>query len=140
MLGVSITNNFADIYSNFDTVKDKIERSASYWERFRLSLTGRIVIGKSLLVSQLNYLGSIIKPPEDLLKKIQGIIDNFSIGKQKVGKDRLYKKPSEGGLGLINLSRFLSAQQAGWVVKAGISTRDNWRVDLKNLSYGIYGQ
>jgi hypothetical protein len=50
---VSITNNFEDIHSNFDIVKEKIVRSTVYWERFKLSMPGRMAIGKSLLVSQI---------------------------------------------------------------------------------------
>ncbi len=84
----------------------------------------------------MTYLGSILSPPKKLLGEIQGIINGFSLGKTRASKDRLYKKPSDGGLGLIDLEKFLSAQQAGWVVKAAQSPRDNWRVDLRNLSSG----
>jgi len=39
-------------------------------------------------------------------------------------------------LGLFNIQNFLSAQQAGWILKARPSSRDNWRAKLRALSYG----
>ncbi len=41
----------------------------------------------------------------------------------------------QGGLGLFDLENFLTAQQAGWVLKAKKSSRDNWRAKLRNLCY-----
>jgi hypothetical protein len=55
--GVKITNNFEDFYNNFVDVKIAIEKTAAFWERFHLSLSGRIAIGKSLLISKVTYLG-----------------------------------------------------------------------------------
>ena len=39
-------------------------------------------------------------------------------------------------MGLINLRDFLTAQHTIWFKRSYQSTRDNWRVDLKNLSRG----
>jgi hypothetical protein len=41
-----------------------------------------------------------------------------------------------GGLNLFNLDDFLTSQQCKWVLLANNSLRDNWRVNLFNLSYG----
>ncbi len=42
----------------------------------------------------------------------------------------------QGGLGLFDVEEFLSGQQAGWVLKAKKSSRDNWRWNLRSLCYG----
>ena len=41
-----------------------------------------------------------------------------------------------GGLGLIKLSDFITAQQTMWIKRASLSTRDNWRIDLTLLGHG----
>ena len=44
ILGFSVTNNFADNNSNFDAVIAKVLANAKFWEKFGLSLPGRINI------------------------------------------------------------------------------------------------
>ena len=39
-------------------------------------------------------------------------------------------------MGLIKISDFLKAQQAAWILKANTCTRDNWRVDVRDVGYG----
>ncbi len=88
------------------------------------------------MISQVNYIGSFIKPSGETLSKIQKIIDDFCLGNIRCSKDRLYINHSSGGMGLINLEDFFEAQQAAWILRADQSTRDNWRVDLRNISGG----
>jgi hypothetical protein len=71
---------------------------------------------------------------------MQNIIDKFCLGKVTCAKSKLYLTAEKGGLGLINIHDFLTAQQAGWVIKAAKSLRDNWRFDMFHLCYGnIWG-
>ncbi len=42
----------------------------------------------------------------------------------------------QGGWGLFNVEEFLSGQQAGWILKAKKSSRDNWRCQLRSMCYG----
>jgi hypothetical protein len=72
LLGIKITNNFEDLYNNFVDVKIAIEKTAAFWERFNLSLSGRIAIGKSLLISKVTYLGSILSPPQKIAWRDSG--------------------------------------------------------------------
>ena len=50
--------------------------------------------------------------------------------------DCIYLDPKLGGLGLVNIRDFITAQHCQWFKRAEISTRDNWRVDLQDLSFG----
>ena len=94
---------------------------ARFWDRLNLSLPGRINIAKALLLPQINYLGSIIQATKEQLNMMQNIFDNFILGKLSVGKDRRYRAPGKGGLGIFLLSEFLESQQALWVKKAHMS-------------------
>ncbi len=47
-----------------------------------------------------------------------------------MARDQIYKKVEEGGLGLFNLSDFISALQCTWIKRCVKSVNDNWRYRL----------
>jgi hypothetical protein len=136
LLGFIIDRNGLVSDEMYKKARANICSIITQWSRFRLSLPGRIGIYKNLLLSQLGYYGSIVSPSEIYLESISSIMTTFVTGNKKVSKDRLFLDPRKGGLGLINLKTFFSGLQASWVQKSYISTRDNWRVDLHNMSCG----
>jgi hypothetical protein len=66
-------------------------------------------------------------------KKIQDLLDKFALGKMNFAVNRISLPCEQGGLGLFDLENFLMAQQAGWILKAKKSSRDNWRAKLRTL-------
>jgi hypothetical protein len=74
-------------------------------------------------------------PSAEKRKKIQELLDNFALGKLNFAKNRISLPREQGGLGLFDVENFLMAQQAGWVLKAEKSSRDNWRAKLRHLCY-----
>ena len=134
ILGFSVTNNFADSYSNFDAVIAKVLANAKFWEKFTLSLPGRINICKTFLLSQIGYIASILTPDNIQLDRIQQILDKFVLGKLNIAKDRFYRPPCETGLGLINIRHFVTGLQAAWIKKALFLPIDNWRYDISNIA------
>jgi len=136
LLGVKISNKLDNIPAIFMDIKNKIINLIAFWERFRLSLPGRLTIAKTYLISQLCYLGSFLPVPEDIRGEIQNLIDRFVKKNLRVSQERLYLPPSEGGLGAINLDTFLTAQCCTWVQRAFKYCIDNWRYDLKSSCPG----
>ena len=113
-----------------------MENVANYWNRFKLSLPGRIAIAKTFLLSLINHIGCILIPLDHQLVIMQNITDKFCIGPLNISKDRLYTAPCRGGLGLICIKDFLIAQHTIWIKRASTSSRDNWRVDLHSIGLG----
>ena len=101
-----------------------------------MSLPGKINIAKTMILSQLSYLGCIISPDKDQMLRIKNIIDRFVVGKLNIAKDRIYRPPELGGLGMIDIGEFIVSQQVVWIKRTFLSTRDNWRVDLKLICKG----
>jgi len=134
LLGMEITPALDNIDEIFTTVHEKILDLISFWDRFRLTLPGRISVFKNLLVPQINYLGCILCPSERVLNRIQDSLDGFVLGNLTVSKDRRYLPPANGGLGIFNLKIFLDAQRCSWIKRAASKNIDNWRYDLKCLS------
>jgi hypothetical protein len=136
LLGMDITPDFVDIGKNFLVVKEKILKQVRFWERFKLTLPGRISIAKTFLVSQLNYLGSVFRIPEDTCQDVQNIINNFIRKNLRVSRDRICTSVENGGLGFFHLNDFLSAQRCCWIFRAKKNTIDNWRHDLFDAAPG----
>jgi exonuclease III len=136
LLGFKLNKSGIMTDNLFQEITEKIVRLITVWDRYRLSFPGRINVCKSLLISQISYAGSIITPPEDILTRLQELLDNFCLGGLKISKDRIYLPPSEGGAGLINLKHFLIGLQSSWILRANTSTRDVWRLTVRDLSSG----
>jgi len=136
ILGMTIDHSIENLDDNFVQIHGSIKKTIRYWERYRLTVPGRINIAKSLLFSLLNYLGSFIMPKVQTMNAIQKSIDDFIIGDDKIARNRLYLPPDSGGLGCFKIDEFLTSQQCVWTVKAHRSKRDNWRVNLRSLAHG----
>jgi hypothetical protein len=136
ILGMKIDHALANLDSNFVEIHDSIKNTIGYWKRYNLSMPGRINVAKSLLVSLLNYLGCFMQPKPHTLSAIQKSIDDFILGSDTVARFRLYLPVESGGLGCFKLDDFLGAQQCVWPLRAELSSRDNWRVNIRKLSHG----
>jgi hypothetical protein len=118
------------IATNSANIARKIENQINFWRRFNLSLPGRIEIAKSMLYSQLNYLGSFLNFPVANYNCWQGLIFNFVRGNLRLSDDKISKRTNLGGLGLFEVKSFLDAQKCGWVLRAKKIPLDNWKIDL----------
>jgi hypothetical protein len=136
ILGMDIDRDLEHLDENFERTLLNLKKCVQYWSRYNLTLTGRINVIKSLLFSQILYLGNFIMPSADRLKKIQTVLDEFAVGTMNFAKNRIYLAKEEGGLGLFNVENFLIGQQAVWILRASLSTRDNWRHKLRSLCNG----
>jgi hypothetical protein len=135
-LGVDIDNKLQFLNTIHDKTIEKINNIVRFWSRFYLSLPGRINIVKTMCLSQISYVGCIITPSDAQMGAITDILEKFVCGKLSIGRDRLYSKLNQGGLGLINISSFIQAQQVLWIKRILYSACDNWREDIFNFTFG----
>ena len=131
-LGLEINNTASDLSSHFDHTLGKIRQLIGLWSRFNLSLVGRIAISKTMLISQIGYIGCIITPTNDQISLLQGAINKFVTSGIVIAENRLYLKPKDGGLGLINLTTYIAALQCSWLKRCSTLINDNWRWYLAN--------
>ena len=136
ILGMHIDKGLNNLSDCHIATVEKVTKIINFWNRFHLSLPGRINISKTLILSQISYLGSIITPSDPTLRTLRGNIEKFIVGGLNIAKDRIYRPQSLGGLGMIDIGEFITAQQVNWFKRADCSTRDNWRVDLQKLGHG----
>jgi len=129
ILGMIIGENSAE---NVTGIKRKIQSQINFWSRFSLSLPGRINVAKSMLYSQINYLGCFLSISRQDIESISGLIENYVRANMNVAKRRLFQKPAEGGLGLFELNDFLIAQKCSWIKRMSKGC-DWWKNKLREL-------
>jgi hypothetical protein len=134
LLGAVISSDWTTLPDNFIGIVDKIKKLISFWSRFRLSLPGRISIAKTYLLSQLNYLGSILTPGREILSNIKTLIHNFIRKNLQISDIRIRLTVDQGGLGFFDLHEFMLAQKCTWIFRAKKFPIDNWRYDVHLLA------
>ena len=126
-LGLTIDNRAANLSRHFDGIVLKVRKLIGSWERYNLSLPGRICIAKTMLISQIGYIGCIISPTNEQRTVLQNMIDNYVTRGIVIAKDRLYIPPRDGGLGLIDLEQYITALQCSWIRRCYTVLNDSWR-------------
>jgi exonuclease III len=134
ILGYNVTREFTELENNFTEKLEKLKSVIRFWERFRLSLPGRINVAKSLLLSQLSFLGSIIMPPDTVLDAIQKLINKFVLGTFRFNEKLICCPIDKGGLGLIDIKDFFISLQCSWIKKAAATRVDNWQGEIRDMS------
>jgi hypothetical protein len=120
---------------NFVKISNAIKKEINFWIRFNLSLPGRIAISKTMLYSQLNYLGSFLPLNDTCISEWSDLIENYVLGPLNIAKNRRYLCRTEGGLGLFDIKLYLSGQKCNWVKRAK-NLDDNWKLRLYGKSLG----
>jgi len=114
-----VLKNYGKCYENNATlVCEKIRKQALFWNRFCLSLPGRITVAKSFMYSQINYLGCFLPFNAHEIRAMENIIEGFVGGKLKIAKSRFYQARTEGGLELMDINEYIGAQVCSWVKRA----------------------
>jgi hypothetical protein len=131
ILGVKISCNVSELKDNFVKTIQKVNGIKRFWERFNLSLPGRIAVAKSLMLSQVSYLGCMVSPDTVQVNELKNLIYGFVKGKINVAKDKVTLDPKFGGLGMIDIDNFIIAQQCGWLKRLQNGVHDTYKEVLQ---------
>jgi exonuclease III len=139
ILGMDICNDFEDtLFKNDENLTRKLNDQVTKWDRFNLSLPGRIEISKTMLYSQLCYLGCFLNFSKNSYDKWENIISTFAQGNLRLSKERVFQQCCEGGLGLFKLSEFLGSQKATWIMRAEKSIDSEWKKEIHRCTLGNF--
>ena len=132
VLGVKLSTNTEQIPElNFSGKLFDIEQIIHRWMKRILTPLGKIVIIKSLHVSKLNYLCMLLpNPPGDFFKQLYKILFKFLWNEKpdKINRITICKSVKEGGLGMIDIVKFVQSLKLIWIRKlADVSLDNNWK-------------
>ncbi len=98
ILGMEIDADLTELDSNFENIILSVKKNIGFWDRLNLSLPGRINVIKSLLFSQIIYLGSFLMPSRIRLNEIQTALDNFAKGSMNFARHKITLPVEHSGL------------------------------------------
>jgi hypothetical protein len=87
----------------------------NYWGQYNLTVTGRVMVAKTFLLSQTTFMMGIIPLEKRTAKKIELLIEKFVLGKLQVARDRIYNRVEQGGLGLLKIWELNVAMKSSWI-------------------------
>ena len=130
-LGVRITphkNILIDI--NYEPILNKMLQLSNIWSQRELTLFGKSVIIKSLLLSQLTFLMSVLPTPnEDYFNRANKIIFGFLWKNKpdKIKRNVLYNKKENGGLSLTHVKAQNTSLKIAWIKRLLSDAQANWK-------------
>jgi exonuclease III len=138
VLGMNIDKDLLLLDRNFDETVIKMRKIVNFWNRFRLTLPGRIAVSKTFLLAQIGYLGCFLQPTDEQIKLMDSVVNGFIKGSLNVGKQAITCNSKFGGLNMINVSNYITALQCSWFKRLSTGIYDNWRYDLYLIFNNIW--
>ena len=113
---------------------NKIKSCIQIWKTRDLSYIGKVLIIKSLLVSQIGYLSDIISVPNNVIKEIESLLWNFLWNNKQplVNRKTMYLDCNEGGVKMLNLRDFIESKRVHFVYKIISTDYEHWNIIGKN--------
>ena len=117
ILGVTVDNRLKKLNENFENIFQRVNGLINKWKCYGLTIPGRELITKSILLSQYTYLGSMLDMTDSQLEKIQNQLNHFVLentdstdvnekSNNWIKADLLYAPADKGGRNLINVRHY----------------------------------
>ena len=132
-LGVWFTNDEEEsIKLNFSERIKNMKTLTNIWNCRQLSLKGKIMILKTLVLPQIQFLLGMIYVPDKILLEIDTILFNFLwTGKpSKIKKSTIIAPLAEGGLGMIDIHAVHTAAKCSWLKRLFYQSDSKWKKSM----------
>jgi hypothetical protein len=110
-------DNLEQEYLNFRHRLEKTKNLLKMWKRRDLSLRGKVVVLKSLAVSQFVYPMSMMLAPEWVAEEIEKMFFKFlwSGKPPKISKTTIIRNLEQGGLKMPDINSLVNAMKVKWL-------------------------
>ena len=114
---------------NFDDRLKKAEIIINIWKQQSLSWKGKIMVIKSLILSQFSHLFTMIYTPQYILDRLQKAILNFMWDNKppRIKFETIIAKTDQGGLKLPDIIAFHNAQKISWIKRVHCDKNGKWK-------------
>ena len=101
---------------NWEKTILKMINQVNYWKLFRLSISGRVMIAKTYMISQATYLMGSLPIDDGLINRMNELIIDFVNGRErKIARERWFRTREMGGYGLTDLKIMNLCIKASWI-------------------------
>ena len=110
-------NSKENVELNFEVKLKKMEIILNIWKKRSLSLKGKILIMKTLVLPQVNYLLSVCYCPDHILQRIDKMLFNFlwNNKKAKIKRSTIIATYSAGGLKMPDIYGIHFTSKIKWI-------------------------
>ena len=135
VLGIPVGKNEDENF--WDSIIEKIGKQFAMWKNRHLSLTGKVLIVKSLGMSKLLFSSNFISMNDREIKKIEKLFFDFiwEGKKNRVNREVCVLPRNKGGLGMVDLRTSIKTQKIKWIKRIlQAEDHDEWAmIPLRNL-------
>jgi len=134
-MGIYFGHNTETLYErNWGKKLKTLEKLLSSWKSRKLTMFGRVVIIKSLVVSKLLYSFNILEINKEVIKKVESMIYAFLWGKkERIKRKTLIGSYEDGGICMPDIELIAMSVKAKWLTR--LYEMNSWH--HYNLSYHI---
>ena len=114
---------------NFDLKIRKLQTKLDMWRSRDLTLFGKVLIIKSLGLSQLVYSASILNVPEDIASTVKTKFFSFlwKNKRDKIKRTGLYQDLGRGGIRMVDIDIMFKALKLAWIPRLLTPGNQNWK-------------
>ena len=142
LLGVYFVNNLVGMECNYDNKMAEIRKILNCWFNRTLTVYGKVVIIKTLVLSKLSHL-ALVLPDLNLfqLKELENLTFKFLWDNKpdKVSRDHAKLSEQAGGLGAVDIKNFWQALKFSWLRRC-LNTSAFWPNILTTEIKNVIGQ
>ena len=115
---------------NFFDKLDPLKKVLNIWSARDLSIYGRINIVKTLALSKLTFVCSVLETPPMFSEEVNKIIYEYiwKYKQPKIKKTTIMKRKEEGGLNMTDFTLFDKALKLCWVKRLCSSDDSPWKI------------
>ncbi|KAL9974209.1 hypothetical protein ACROYT_G011222 [Oculina patagonica] len=113
---------------NFSLKLRKLQTKLDMWSARSLTLIGRVLITKTLCISQIIYSASSIEVPDTVAGTLKKKLFNFIWRKKKdkIKRTVLYQNLEKGGLRMTDVDLMFKALRLAWIPRLLNAGNTNW--------------
>ena len=130
ILGVHVSYNDKENNElNFHLKIRKMQTNLDIWRARNLTLFGKVMIIKSLGLSQLVYSASTLNVPEEITPILKTKVFNFlwNNKKDKIKREGLYQDINKGGLRMVDTEIMFKALKLTWIPRLLLPGNPKWK-------------
>ena len=139
ILDVNFSREVFDVWDlNTNEVLNKIENLVAHWSKRKLTLLGRIIVIKSLVLSKFTHLFlALPNPPGDLIKRLERIFYKFlwNSSPDRIKRSAIIKNLNTGGLRMIHIQYFIKALIVSWFRRVIKNSKNSLWYSLSNIQF-----
>ena len=136
VLGMYLSYDMDEAYRlNISEKMTNIKRLLNSWKQRKLTLIGKVLILKSLALSQIIHLANLQPFPDESIKELETLFYEFLWnGKtHKIKKSVIIQKYDLGGQSMIDLKSVILVQKLKWIKLFLNNHNCMWRKTMENL-------